>query len=433
MSSDKKMWQETSRWLRVGALSVSALSPFINILLARLRANVEAEEAIVQLEKDELDGVEQSTQREINLDWQERLQAVGATVNDLLLEMQESPYGQRLQQQGDDLRERGSKLSQAVAERSSQLTQDLADRSNDLKERGSKLSQTVAERSGQLTQDLANRSSKLTQNLAERSSEISQELAQRSRQARRDLAGRDPNFWILLGFGSGLVAAAIVTYVLIRRRLQQAADQEPSIQLSYNNDTDTTVENALVSQPRGNIYSIGANGTRLESQTVVAASNVDAAPETTASFVNETSGTVSPVSASADKLSPTTETSGSASDAAFVGVSSTKQYYPVETPLDQLHTIDGEAVDVIYFSSEDEAQRQGFTAAVGGNFNNKKKTPRFPPSFFPPPPKKTFLKPPIFIILKVPDIHEHTAILSFCTSSAYRALRDRLRKCKKRE
>lgn len=350
MGSDKKMWQETSRWLRVGALSISALSPFINILVARLRANVEAEEAVAQLKKDELAGVAQFAQREINLDWQERLQAVGATVDDLLLEMRESPYGQRLQQQSDELRERGSKLSQAVAERSSQLTQGLAERGSDLKERGSKL-----------TQDLADRSSQLTQDLAERGGEISQELAQRSRRARRELSGQDRNFWILLGFGSGLIATAIITFVLVRRRLQRAAAEEPPIQLLYD-DIDTTTANAVIS--RGNIYSVGANGTKLEAQTMATSIADNAVPETEVPTppMNETSQTISPVNESAG--SPTTEISSSLTDAAFVGVNSTKQYYPVETPLDQLHTTDGEVLDVVYFSSEDEAQRQGFSAAI---------------------------------------------------------------------
>ncbi|MBA2677678.1 MAG: hypothetical protein H0U76_04680 [Ktedonobacteraceae bacterium] len=390
MSSNKKMWQETSRWIRVGMLSVSALSPFINILLARLRANIEAEEAVLQIEKDKLEDVAQSSGREINLDWQERLQAVGATVDDILLEIQRSSYGQKLQQQGENLRERSSQLSQTVAERGNdlkersnqlsqavvergnQLTQSLAERGNDLKERSNQLSQVVAERSSQFTQDLADRGSKLTQDLAERGDEISQELGRRTRRARHELAGRDRNFWILLGFGTGLVATAVITYLFIRRRLQQAAEEEPPIQIVYN-DTDATVENAVNGQPRGNIYSVGANGTTLEVQTTGTASTdhlvTDVAQQTAFSGLpaSKTSETILPVrNEDADAASSLSEISGTASpaDAAFIGVSSTKQYYPVETPLDQLHAADEETVDVIYFSSEDEAQRQGFSAAT---------------------------------------------------------------------
>jgi len=42
-------------------------------------------------------------------------------------------------------------------------------------------------------------------------------------------------------------------------------------------------------------------------------------------------------------------------DATFVGVISTKRYYPVDTSLD--------VQDLVYFSTEDEAKAQGYTAA----------------------------------------------------------------------
>jgi hypothetical protein len=42
-------------------------------------------------------------------------------------------------------------------------------------------------------------------------------------------------------------------------------------------------------------------------------------------------------------------------DAKFVGVASTRLYYPVEISVD--------ANDLVYFISEEEAQNQGFTAA----------------------------------------------------------------------
>jgi len=42
-------------------------------------------------------------------------------------------------------------------------------------------------------------------------------------------------------------------------------------------------------------------------------------------------------------------------DATFVGVVSTQRYYPVNTSLD--------VEDLVYFSTEDEAKAQGYTAA----------------------------------------------------------------------
>ncbi len=303
MGSDKKKWREASRWLRVVALSASTLSPFINVLLARLRAHAEAEEAVVQLQKEELASAAQSVQHEINLDWQERLQIVGATLNDLLVEMRESPYSQKLLQHGEELKERGSKLSQAVAERS-----------------------------GQLTQDIAERGSKLTQDISDRGGEISQEWIERSRKAGKDLAEQDRRFWIVLGFSCGLAATGIVTFVLVRRRMQKSREEEPPIQL-YDNSAEKISTNEL----RGNIYSVSANGTKLEAHTVA-----------TTELISANNSSASSIPA----------------DAAFVGISSTKQYYPVEDPLDKLHVFSGKDVDVLYFSSEDDARLQGFTAAV---------------------------------------------------------------------
>jgi Skp family chaperone for outer membrane proteins len=296
MGSDTKSWREASRWLRVTALSLSALSPFINILMARLRAYAEAERGVVQQKKEEFESAARSVQHDGNHDWQERLQVIGTNLNDLLLEMRENPYSQKLLQRGEDLKERGSKLSQAVVERSGQLTQDLADRSG----------------------------------------EISQELVERSRKAGKELAEQDRSFWIALGFTCGLVATGIVTFVLLRRRIQKSIEEELPIQL-YNNPAD----NVTTSQARGSIYSISANGTKLEAQSAVV-TKPEEALEATDDF--------------AELFMP--------ADAAFVGISSTKEYYPVEVPLQDLPVAHGKGIEVVYFSSEDEARQHGFTAAV---------------------------------------------------------------------
>jgi len=222
-------------------------------------------------------------------------------------------------------------MTQGLAERGSQLTQDFA-------VRGGLLTQDLAERGNQLTQSLAERGGLLTQELAERSGEISQELVKRSRKASRELAEQDRSFWIVLGFTCGLVATGIVTFVLMRRRMQKSRDEEPPIQL-YSN---TTEQNAA-SQPRGNIYSVSANGTRLEAQTVA---------------------TTEPEKAGRTVLANRIVTKSAPSDAAFVGISNTKEYYPIDAPLDQIHVSNGKEVDIVYFFSEEDAQNQGFSAAA---------------------------------------------------------------------
>ncbi len=107
------------------------------------------------------------------------------------------------------------------------------------------------------------------------------------------------SLWIALGFGLGLTLAGIITYQLLHRRLQQYKEEEATPELPH---TDTGSQQSNVT---------------------------NAAPP----------------------------------DAAFVGVTSVKLYYPIETSLDQLPTKDDLRVDIIYFVSEQEASQQGFQPA----------------------------------------------------------------------
>jgi len=50
-------------------------------------------------------------------------------------------------------------------------------------------------------------------------------------------------------------------------------------------------------------------------------------------------------------------------DAVLLGIVSTKRYYPVETPLDQILTPHEEEVGIVYFRSENEAREQGYLPA----------------------------------------------------------------------
>jgi hypothetical protein len=143
------------------------------------------------------------------------------------------------------------------------------------------------------------------------------ELPKRGRQMRRMLQKRNRklqkqwqrqfqqqqkarrSFWIALGFGLGLTLAGIITYQLLRQRLQQQNEEEASLELPQ---TDTSLQQSNVT---------------------------NAVPP----------------------------------DAVFVGVTSAKLYYPIETSLDQLLTKDDLPADIIYFVSEQEASQQGFQPA----------------------------------------------------------------------
>jgi hypothetical protein len=141
------------------------------------------------------------------------------------------------------------------------------------------------------------------------------ELRQRARQVRRTLQKQNRKFqkkwqrqfqqkpdrtlWIPLGLGLGLALAGIISYQFLRHRLQQRKEEEAALELAY---------------------------TDLGSQ----------------------DGTVTNV------IPP---------DAIFVGITRTKLYYPIETPVDQLLTKDDRPTDVIFFLSEEEASKQGFQPA----------------------------------------------------------------------
>jgi hypothetical protein len=47
----------------------------------------------------------------------------------------------------------------------------------------------------------------------------------------------------------------------------------------------------------------------------------------------------------------------------LVGVISTKSYYPVDTPLDQLVSPEEQESNIVYFNSEEDAKELGFSPA----------------------------------------------------------------------
>src|SRR6266536_3547844 len=77
---------------------------------------------------------------------------------------------------------------------------------------------------------------------------------------------------------------------------------------------------------------------------------------TTASSTASTPPTAQPAPAQAEEEAPAiaVQEDSVPADAAFVGVVGTHRYYPASTPLDQLSG--NGKVDVVYFSSEDEAK-----------------------------------------------------------------------------
>ncbi|HLJ33568.1 MAG TPA: hypothetical protein VKU38_07955 [Ktedonobacteraceae bacterium] len=390
-----------SRWLRVGILTLSMAGPVINTFLNQMRNRSQRlrEQAMglpdtaraiqatsaqrldelslssrkraaeqtqllrkqarqLQVQAQQLQKAlrEEAKQRQKLQKLQKQLRKSRQALSRDLLKRGEVLTSDLIEQGGKlshDLLERGSKVTHDLTERGSQATQELVKRgsktsqallerggevSQDLLQRGGKVSQDLLERGGKTSQALLERGGEVTQGLVRRGSKLSQNVAERSGQLLEPARKRNSRFWTVFGFTTGLLAAGIVTYVLVRRRVASInSDIDEQIELPHNGRWNSS----SVSRPAGEIHHVGSEGTPVATLTDTRVES--ATPETT----TEKLQAVQSAQASQEVQAP--------ADAAFVGVVSTKLYYPAEvTP---------EAKDIIYFASEEEAKADGFIPA----------------------------------------------------------------------
>jgi hypothetical protein len=258
--------------------------------------------------------VMQTTQADVRQRWNELSQESRQWVTEQVKQLNEQ--AQQLQAQSRQLRKALRREARQRRKLLTQLRESSMDFGKDLLKRGSEVTQNLKDFGEKTTSDLAERSGELTQELAKRSGKVTEELARRGERLLEPVHKRDRRFWTFFGFGVGLVAAGAVTYQLVRRRMaQQVTEQEEHIELPQSDSW-----NGSVGRPAGEIRHIDQGGTSVA----------------TLEFVD-------------------VETVERPADAAFVGVISTKLYYPVDT--------DVEPKDLVYFTTEEEARTRGFTAA----------------------------------------------------------------------
>lgn len=235
-------------------------------------------------------------------DTQQKLIAVGSALNEALDDLKHNPYGQDLRRRGEDV-------------------------ASELIERGNRLSQRVIERSNQITSNVAKRSSELTQDLAERGNQVSETITQRG----REVAERSNPLVLLAGFLVGLAVTAISVYLIIRKRMQsRQLEDDAQIELPNQGSLTGSIEGHFVPS---------------------AQTTTPQAPTRTPTPIKTSSA--NGASAAANVVP---------ADAVLVGVVNTRRYYPIETPLEQLETADSEPLDIVYFTSEEEAKTRGFSA-----------------------------------------------------------------------
>ena len=372
-SENQSVVRKGGRWLRVGLLTYMLAAPFLSALLERLRQRSDAlQEQAQELQESvgetqvaalaRLDALTTESRQLVEKQAREIARIIKHTAGPLNAMMR------RLRKQTKELetlnrqlrktvrkeakqrrkylkqlRKTSSEWSQEVVERSSQLTQDFIERSgkvaSDLAERSSKLAQDLTDFSSKATKDLVERSNEATRKLAKQvgarekklgelldtprlaAAQMTQELAERGDELLKPVRIRSGNGWTIFGFSLGVITAAIVTYILIRRRMveRELEELEQQIELPQNGNLNTGID-MNQNKPVGEIRRVDDIGTAVVMLPVVDVEQMQRP-----------------------------------ADAKFVGIASIRLYYPVETPVD--------AKDLVYFVSEEEAQNQGFTAA----------------------------------------------------------------------
>jgi hypothetical protein len=185
-----------------------------------------------------------------------------------------------------------------------------------LQNQGENLRGRLVEQGGKGTQNEVEFAGKTPHDSAERGGGFTQGLAKQGQKLLEPIRSRNRTFWSIVGFSIGLLAAGTITYQLVRRRVaQQEIEQEEPIELPLSNSWDGSG-----SRPIGEISYLDQEGASVATLEIV-----------------------------------DLETMEQPADAEFVGVKSTKLYYPIETEL--------EPKDLVYFSTEEEAKTQGFNAA----------------------------------------------------------------------
>lgn len=277
------------RALRTGLVVYTVARPVINAFLDRMSQRSEA-----QSEQEQ--GDEQSAV------------GVAAAPSGTLNRLSELAQGGRQQasEQLHSLQEQATQLE----EQSKQLLKSLGEEAKRGRKQGRKMVKQVRKTGENVGTSVAG--------AVETSGKAIQDLAERGQQVLKPSVKQNRNLWMVLGFSVGLLAAAIATYLFVRRRvLQQATELDQHIELPLTRG----LNDAGANPPVGAIQHVDDIGTAVSTMPVVDVENMEQ-PE----------------------------------GARFVGVASTKYYYPIEIVLPD--------EDLVYFISEEEAQAQGFTPAT---------------------------------------------------------------------
>jgi len=305
--------QKSARWARIALLTLTTIGPVVRTVASRFQQRSQAARQTALARGSELIAAGQETAQTTQAGLQHRLDEFTATSRQLAGEQ-----ARQLQKQARQLQAQTQLLRRALRSEASQRRQ-LQKVTREVQRRGIDWSRDMLSRGEELTSNLVAQGGKISQEAIERGSALTHDLAERSGRLLQPVRKQSRNFWMVVGFGIGLTAAATATYVLIRRRQAAVADeQDEQIELPTHGVNSTSQGQ---SKPAGEIRRVDGDG-----PAVVTMPKVE-----------------------------------SPADAAFVGLKSTKRYYTRAGFGEQF--AQAKTDDLVYFASADEARDQGYTAA----------------------------------------------------------------------
>src|SRR5579885_2687250 len=236
----QEMMQKGSQWLRVGVLTITTLGPIVGTLLERVRnrANKGSQPA-AQVQTAVKGKVQEAQQRLEELTLTSRQQAAAQA-------QQLSKQAQQLQQQAEQLR----KALREEARQRAKLAKQM-------RKAGRAWGQYALKRGEYITGDIKDRADSLTQEITKRTGKVAQDLSERG----SELVQKRGRMLSIVGFSAGVVAAGVVTFIIVRRFVGQNNEQDQQIELpSENAANGSEMGTRAQAQPAGEIVMLNADG-----------------------------------------------------------------------------------------------------------------------------------------------------------------------------
>jgi uncharacterized phage infection (PIP) family protein YhgE len=256
--------QKGSQWLRVSILTITTLGPIVGTLLERVRRRAnQGSQPAAQVQTAVKGKVQEAQQRLEELTLVSRQQAAAQA-------QQLRKQAQQLQQQAEQLRKALREEARQRAKLAKQMRKAGRAWGQDVLKRGEQITEDIKERADSLTQEITKRTGKVAQDLSERGSQVTQEITKRTGKVAQDLSERGSELvqkrgrvLSIVGFSAGVVAAGVVTFIIVRRFVRQTNEQDEQIELPSDNVANGAAPQTATrtqAQPAGEIVMLNADG-----------------------------------------------------------------------------------------------------------------------------------------------------------------------------